>query len=250
MQKNLEKHAFALYYSNVSPARLSVHGHITIVDESVMHRIAHVLRLAVHDELILFDQRQNVTCTIVTITKKQIVCLITNVATNTVHTPEIIILLPLLKRHALEEALYACVELAASRVQLVITEKVQKSWDNDRDLQRLQAIVVAAAEQSKNFAFPELHAPIPLASALEQHTHRARAVVFAVNGNPLLELLTTIHANRLSSLVLTLGPEGDFTHSEYQLLAQRGFQAYALTPTVLRSFQALAVGLGAVRSVQ
>ncbi len=64
-------------------------------------------------------------------------------------------LLPLLKKIALEEALYACVELGAHSVQLVITNKSQHTWVDLKKWCACNEFMIAAAEQSKNFAFPE-----------------------------------------------------------------------------------------------
>jgi len=45
------------------------------------------------------------------------------------------------------------------------------------------------------------------------------------------------------------GPEGGLTKQEEDLLKENDFEFYVLTPTVLRSVEAVAVGLGSVRSI-
>ena len=46
----------------------------------------------------------------------------------------------------------------------------------------------------------------------------------------------------------SVGPEGDLTLEEKAYLKQLGFVFCALTPTVLRAQQAVALGLGVLRS--
>ena len=45
-----------------------------------------------------------------------------------------------------------------------------------------------------------------------------------------------------------VGPEGDLTQEEKDYLKQQGFVFCRLTPTVLRARQAVALGLGILRS--
>ncbi len=45
-----------------------------------------------------------------------------------------------------------------------------------------------------------------------------------------------------------IGPEGDLTKEEKAYLKEQGFLFCALTPTVLRAQQAVALGLGILRS--
>ena len=51
-----------------------------------------------------------------------------------------------------------------------------------------------------------------------------------------------------SNISVTLGPEGGFSSEEEDLLHQANFTPYRLTPTILRSREAVCLGLGAVRA--
>jgi RsmE family RNA methyltransferase len=54
---------------------------------------------------------------------------------------------------------------------------------------------------------------------------------------------------RAGATVLFVGPEGDLTDQEKVLLKQNGFIFCALTPTILRACEAIALGAGVVRSI-
>jgi 16S rRNA (uracil1498-N3)-methyltransferase len=240
-------HEFALYSHDVvrSSVLLQAGDTLQLTDEQLLHRIKHVLRLHVDEVVVLFDQTHHIRLQLVEVHhKKSISAQLLQVMPNTILTPSITVLLPLLKKDALEQALYACVELGATQVQLITTHKVQRPESSEKELTRLQAIMIAAAEQSKNFAFPTLHAPITLAAALAALPAETHKICAAVQGQPILPVLQPIQK---ASLALLVGPEGDLTDSEYAFVEQQGFALCALTPTVLRAQQALVVLLGVVR---
>jgi 16S rRNA (uracil1498-N3)-methyltransferase len=51
------------------------------------------------------------------------------------------------------------------------------------------------------------------------------------------------------SILVVFGPEGGLTDHEQQRLEEQGFIGYRLTPSVLRSTEAITVGLGILRSL-
>lgn len=253
MSKHNEQHQFACYSADVSlRIRASSVGHTVSIDNPVLaHRIISVLRMGAGDTIILFDQHAHSVFELThACSKKTLVGIVKNYTLNTHLSPAITVLLPLLKREALQEALYSCVELGATDIQLVITKMVHRAESHDQKyMQRLQAIIIAAAEQSKHFSFPVLKAPIPLNQAVEQAPADAARLFFHADGRDLLSTMQTLHASQSEHIIVVVGPEGDCTLDEKKLLEDHSFQLCRLTPTVLRSPQALAVGLGIVRSV-
>lgn len=242
------KHEFAVYAARVS----SKNKMIELQDADAVHRIRSVLRLEMGDELIVFDDQHHYKCCITAISKKTISLSLLSTELSAQLFPSIIVLLPLLKREAFERMLYACVELGANVVQPVITEKSQRSWRNEHDFQRARAIMIAAAEQSKQFAIPQMQAPITLEEAVERHSNHIKFVADP-SGESLYKILTRMkdyaQAGKKESIVMTFGPEGDFTDAEKNLLKNASYQSVRLTPTVLRSQQAGALLLGIIRSV-
>ena len=65
----------------------------------------------------------------------------------------------------------------------------------------------------------------------------------------MLPLISQIKAQAYEKIVLIIGPEGDLTSDEQTALAEHHVLNMQLTPTVLRSFQAVTVALGALRSL-
>lgn len=226
------KHEFALYYATLS----GLQSDIVITDPIVIHRITRVLRLKVADALVLFDRVCHYEASIQSIEKKQIkIVLGVQQHRNMVYKPSITALLPLLKRDAFEQAIYLLVEAGVTSIQPVITAKTQRKWGGIVERQRVERVIIAAAEQSKYYAFPEFKEPIILSDAIAQYN---KGIFCDPEGMPLLELSNTLIVDKPKLISILIGPEGDLTHDEKQAIIAHGYCSYALTPTILRAPEA------------
>lgn len=243
------EHEFALYVHHLSQSVSTGRADVLCVsDVALVHRMVHVLRLQKDDALVLFDQHIHVRASIQSIGKKAIMCELQQAERNKVVAPHITVWLPLLKREAFEEAIYALVELGVNDVQLIHTAKEQRHWTGQKETQRIHNIMVAAAEQSKNFAMAALHEPRTLSELLPLKND-AQGIFFDVEGEALLEVASRMRQHNNEHYVICVGPEGDLLDSEKFQLQKASFTFARLTPTVLRAQQAVAVGVGAVRSL-
>jgi 16S rRNA (uracil1498-N3)-methyltransferase len=251
MNLNSESHVFALhcnqtaYFINQNDTK-NMHS---IDDNILVHRIGQVLRLQEGDQFILFDQQHSITCQLKSLSQRSLCFSIIKKSCNIRHQPKITLLLPLLKREALQEALYAAVELGASTVQLVSTQKGQHAWGSSKELERLTRIMHSAAEQSKNFSYPDLIEPKSLASAVENVSKQAHKIFFDPDGCVISSVLTSVSSENIAEIVVLIGPEGDLTQEEKQFIDSHAFTFCKLTPTILRAQQAVVVGLGILRSM-
>ena len=247
-----ERHEFAVYYSQLSAQIKNVSdGQLfKVVDDTIIGRITHVLRLRAGEQVVFFDDQISIHCAIHAASKKELQCTLLARHAHQVLKPAITFILPLLKKDDFETALYSLVELGATTIQLVTTEKTQRSWGTEKEFDRCQRVMIAAAEQSKNFALPALLAPISLKNYLAQMAALAvPKIYFDPQGVLAIELLTALASKKPAHCMLLVGPEGDLTAIEKDALRTQGFEFCQLTPTVLRSVQAVAVGLGMMRSL-
>ena len=218
-----EKHEFSLYIESLSllVQKKGPGSSITFSDEKLFHRMMTVLRLRINDACIFFDQKLFITATIESfVGKKQIHVLIQSVQSTIPLHPQITFLLPLLKRDDYEAALYALTEVGATVIQLIFTQKTGNKKIDSRDNERAQRILIAAAEQSKNFAYPQLKAPIPLEAALKQTSIISTKIFFDPQGAHLFNVINRLHNNQPEEIVLLIGPEGDLT-AEEKTMAQK-----------------------------
>ncbi len=248
--KNDTKHQFAIYYQQTTSLASShkIDDLVSIKDHQLYHRLVNILRLSSGESYILFDKTYNMHVQLVSTHKKNgLTILIIGIHKNRKVEPHITFLLPLLKREPFEKALYSLTELGASAIIPIITKKTYRSWIQSRDQARLERIIHAASEQSKNFSYPTLETPQLLEDSISQFPNCTR-IFFDPNGQPLLPAIQKIQKNHCP-IVLMIGPEADLQTDEKTLLEEQNFLFCRLTQTILRAQQAAAISLGIFRSL-
>ena len=258
---NADKHEFAFFLENLSAITKPItidfnkkNRELKITDKDLMHRLLNIVRLEIGESFIIFDQKNNISCTLTGIEKKKSITVeILDTNINNDIKPKINLLVPILKRENFESVIYSAVELGANKIITLITEKSQKSFHQERSIK----ILIAAAEQSKNFAFANIDTPLELIKYLDLNKtnkpENSINIFFDAEGEDPNEVVknikTKLQKNINSNINLMIGPEGDLTESEKVLLKNHGFIFCKLTPTILRSFQAVNVGLGIFRAL-
>jgi 16S rRNA (uracil1498-N3)-methyltransferase len=234
--KKRQVHEFALYVKQL-PAESK---ELTITDKGMVHRITHVLRLGVAESVILFNQQHHIRFTLTKSSKNQVTGTTDALQNNTFYKPAVTLILPVLKKDALEAAVYGAVECGVTTIQLVTTQKVQRKWGAAKECERLERIVIAAAEQSKCFAFANIVGPVSLQDALQKC--EGTQLLFADPAGKSLQKIT-------QDCAVLVGPEGDLTESEKELVKTAGAEFFKLTPTVLRAQQAAVLSVGVLRTL-
>lgn len=247
-----EKHEFALCIESLSLLiQKKVPGSsIIFSDEKLLHRMMTVLRLRIGDECVFFDRDIHITAAIEAfVGKKHVHIVIQSIHSTVILHPNITFLLPMLKRDDYEAALYALTEVGVNTIQLVFTHKTGNQWSANRDSERAQRILISAAEQSKNFAYPQLRAPIVLEDALKKNHDASIKIFFDPQGKQLFDVMQELYRSRPESVLLLVGPEGDLSLEEKKMVQANNFIFCALTPTIMRAVQAAALAAGFVRSL-
>ena len=222
-----------------------------ISDAEVVHRLVKVLRCSLHDQFIFFDRKHHGLVEIVQLSKRDLTVKILNFQVNSDRKPHIIFLLPLLKKEALEEAVYSLCELGADVIQLVVTQKSRQKLLHAKEYERLQNIVIAAAEQSKNYNYTTLHEPKKLSDIIQEPDFKAQKnsnkIVFDGVGQSFFDIRS--HVPLMQDTYLLVGPEAGLTEQEMVVLKESHFTSCRLTMTTLRAVQAVAVGTGLFRTI-
>lgn len=247
-----DKHEFALYKESLSLLiqKKEVGDSLVVTDEILFHRMMTVLRLRSGDQCILFDKDTFIAATIdAFIGKKQVQITIDSIHSTVTLQPHITFLLPMLKREDYENALYSLVEVGVNSIQLISTQKTGNKWAGERDRDRAQRIIIAAAEQSKNFALPQLHEPISLQEALKKYSGSESKLFFDPQGESFFDIMQMMHSAQPGNILLLVGPEGDLTLEEKEIVRANRFMFCALTPTIMRAVQATGLAAGFVRSL-
>ncbi|HLW72566.1 MAG TPA: RsmE family RNA methyltransferase [Candidatus Babeliales bacterium] len=250
-----EKHEFALHVESLSLLIQEKDPGDSLIfsDEKLFHRMMTVLRLRIGDTCIFFDQKIYITAVLrAFVGKKEVHVEIQIVQLTTVLHPKITFLLPVLKRDDYESALYALAETGVNTIQLVFTHKTENQWSGSRDSERARRILIAAAEQSKNFAYPTLKTPVFLQEALKEYDESGDKTVkifFDPMGSRFFDVAQTLYSKQPEHILLFVGPEGDLTIEEKKMVRTHNFIFCALTPTILRAVHAATLAAGSVRSL-
>lgn len=225
-------HIFALYYPALHIPKQE--KEIILNDADLVHRLTRVLRLTIGDHFFVFDRFINAQLIIKKIDRHTVICQMKEIKDNTKWQPSIIFLLPILKREALNAAVYSLVEAGVNEIQLIQTEKGQRKFGITKEMKRLERIIIAAAEQSKNFAFPQLKEPVSFMQALKS-VHSMCYV-----GDPAGQsAIAYLCKQEIPQCTLIVGPEGDFSTKEKMALKKKEVIPLQLTPTILRAESAV-----------
>ncbi len=250
MKNQESKHIFAIHVkSNLADAVKD--NILELRDIDLRMRVITILRLEKNEPLILFDHSSWIRILIAPQTFEQKKALIGIVVEQALHnklTCEITLAVGLTKKEAFEEIAYFAAQMGASRLVPLLTEKTHRRWGGEKEIARMQNIMIAAAEQSKQFVLPKIEEPISFLQFTEQMATKTN-FYFDIHGKPLLEALQGIAAQKNKTMTLLFGPEGGFSPAETKFLETQSCQRITLTSSILRTQEAVAVGLGSISSV-
>lgn len=142
-------------------------------------------------------------------------------------------------------------EIGAAAIQPVFTRQGDVQIAGERlasKLEKWQLTMIEACKQCGLLFLPELSAPLQLEDWLAQRPAPERELRIVASLEPgSRRLIDTLSApGDYDSVVVAVGPEGDFSAGEYAALRQAGFQAVSLGANVLRAETAAAYILSVV----
>ncbi len=129
-----------------------------------------------------------------------------------------------------EFMLEKCTEFGFNRLTPIICEHSERTVVK---MERLNRVMVAAAKQSLKQHFPVLNEPQKFKNFIEsckEVKFKYIAVCVEMEKVPLIEAMP-----KEGNVIVLIGPEGDFSHSELDLALQHGFVAVSLGMSRLRT---------------
>lgn len=107
------------------------------------------------------------------------------------------------------------------------TEKTAFKFD------RMKSILVSAMLQSQQCWLPVLHEPTKFNALISSSTHQQKFIAHCIDDAK--RSLADLNNQSLSSKIILIGPEGDFTAEEIKLALNNHFSAVSLGETRLRT---------------
>lgn len=250
MSLNNNKHIFAIFLSNnFFTETLQEKDKLILKNKDVVTRIIKILRLAVFDELILFDNVFAYKAEILDFDKNNfvVVRLINRLEPKPASQISIHLFLPILKKPAFEDALYFAAEIGINEITPVVFKKCY-DWVKEKDASRLEKIIVSAKEQAKNFKPIKLNTKI---SFEKIELNKITKPVFCdPEGNALLKIKERLLLeNEKTELSLFIGPEAGFTQEEIYLFEKNNFAKLRLGENILRADHAVLLAAGLLSNV-
>lgn len=123
-----------------------------------------------------------------------------------------------------------CTELGASSVTPLLTERSASISENRVD--RLERVILAAAKQCQRLHEMNLNPPMKIKDFIPSVSQSKLSFVAVAEATPLVSALTLSRPE--SRGLIIVGPEGDFTEKELNMLTEAGATKVGLGPHRLR----------------
>jgi 16S rRNA (uracil1498-N3)-methyltransferase len=203
------------------------------LDEGQSRYLAAVMRLAVGDEVLVFNGRDGEWRARLSTVGKRVVGLAVETQERPQSTgPDLDLVVALVKRARLETIVEKAAELGARWVRPAITERTNA--DHTR-VDRLRAIAVEASEQTGRLDVPQVAEPVRL-DRLIAEWEPSRRLLFCDEAGDALPALQALAGQPAGPWAILIGPEGGFSPKEREILRALNFATPAtLGPRILRA---------------
>jgi 16S rRNA (uracil1498-N3)-methyltransferase len=160
-------------------------------------------------------------------------------------SPDIDYLFAPLKRARLDYMAQKAVEMGASRLRPVLTQRTVAGRVN---LERLRANAIEAAEQCGVLGVPEILSPVALGRAIETWD-ADRRLIFCDEDAAVANPVAALSGLKPGPVAVLIGPEGGFAPEERELLLSKPYTtAISLGPRILRADTAAVAALALVNA--
>jgi 16S rRNA (uracil1498-N3)-methyltransferase len=207
------------------------------------HHCLHVLRLGPGDRVVLFNGRgREVTAEIASAEGS-------DVRFNKLHeaqTPplrcQITLAQAIPKGKNMDLIVQKAVEIGAAEIAPILSDRTVVRLDEESasaKQSKWQTVAIEAAKQCGQNWLPQVQTPQTMAAFFQQHRRFDLQLIGslqsdAVHLKKILSDYSTEHSDRPTSVLMLVGPEGDFTPAELSLARSHGCRPITLGPIVLR----------------
>jgi len=144
----------------------------------------------------------------------------------------ITVALAVIKPARFETAAEKCTELGVRHIVPIVAKRCEPNIEHRLKIERLNRIALEAAKQSGRSWIPGISSPIDLSGFLQQSSGQVLGALQNA-GSSFDEVFVRVIDKRAFSIII--GPEGDFTEEEYDVLSKSGTAFFSLGGLTLRS---------------
>ncbi len=200
----------------------------SVSDLEIIHQIKNVFRMTEGGRIIICDGNyRDYVCVIESTEKKEIYVLIEEIKEIKKEEREIYTFVSLIKQAKFDDMLPHLVEVGATKIIPIITERTQK---RNLKTERLKEIIKEATEQSGRGSTPELLDLMEFDNALKYAQDKNLEIfIFHTTKD------TVSKSENRGDCALFVGPEGGFGDKEIQTAKEMGAQNIFLGENILRA---------------
>ena len=231
------------------PDAIPAHG-IFDAPADAAHHLAHVLRLAEGDLLVVFDGRGlEYPATIERMGKSAVTLRVAEPSEVNRESPlHVILAQGISSGERMDYTVQKAVELGVAEIQPLATERSVVRLSAERAARRVahwQGIAVASCEQSGRNVVPQVHPVASVTSWLAQVPPDALRLTLSPDA------ASTLHEieRPRGAIVLLVGPEGGLSPRERDDARAAGFNGLRLGPRVLRTETAALAAMSAMQAL-
>jgi 16S rRNA (uracil1498-N3)-methyltransferase len=236
-------HILRLFVEN----ELQAGGQIVLTGNSI-HYISKVMRGRIGTIIRLFNGKDGEwQSKIGQIERRQVVLHVEYELRSQIICPDIELAFAPVKRARQEFIVEKATELGVRNMQII---KTKYSNQKPVRLERLQTIIVEAAEQTERMDLPKIANIIDLKKWLSGFPAGRTLVFCDESGTGTAPILSALNKNAPKAISVLIGPEGGFSKEEREMIAQTpGALAVSLGPRILRSDTAAIAALAMVQAL-
>ena len=217
-----------------------------ILEKEDTHYLNNVMRLREGDNVFLFNSKDGeFKGEIVSFDKKKTKVRLNSKIENTNKPGKISLIFSLIKSSKLDYLIQKCTEIGVKSFVPVIS---QKSVAKNLNIKRTEKIIKESCEQSNQLILPVIHEVEKLEKKLKSFDKNS--IIFFADINSSNNKIEAVHENNKNhEFYLLVGPEGDFSLKERDLLnSMSNCIPISLGQNILRSETAAVVGLTLLNS--
>ena len=230
-------HRFYVPPENWDPQGVALRG-------SEVHHARNVLRMQSGDKLVLFNgEGREFTAEIINVADHEIRLRKLHEAETPPLRCRIVLGQAIPKGKNMDLIVQKAVEIGAAEIAPIISDRTIVQVDSESASQKQtkwQQIAIEAAKQCGQNWLPRVHVPKKLAEffSISDQPFDLRLIGSlqpdAQQLKKILETYSSEHGDRPRSVLMLVGPEGDFTPAELALARRHGCQPITLGPIILR----------------
>jgi len=208
------------------------------------HYVINVMRLKRGSNLNFFNKEGEWLSEIIFLDRDRVEVKFLNKIKESTNTSNIELAICLVKKSPMETILQKATELGVSKIIPIVSERTEVKEIN---FERANKIVVEATEQSNQLTPPQISEVTKLKDFLKNLDSSSKLLFADVNSKDNLKAKVLKEAKTLSVLI---GPEGDFSPSERELiLGNPNVVSFTISKNILRSDTAVISAISLVNFI-